>query len=82
MYGTVCNVTSVLMSSVSSVSLDPEQKEQLVEVIEKLLKDQTTVRITISFSREYFNVVVVVVYSLWLVVLSWRLRLCVLRGLT
>ena len=24
-------------------SLDPEQKEQLVEVIEKLLKDQTTV---------------------------------------
>ena len=25
-------------------SLDPELKEQLVEVIEKLLKDQTTVR--------------------------------------
>jgi hypothetical protein len=27
-----------------SCSLDPEQKDQLVEVIEKLLKDQTTVR--------------------------------------
>ena len=26
------------------LSLDPELKEQLVEVIEKLLKDQTTVR--------------------------------------
>ena len=24
-------------------TLDPEQKEQLVEIIEKLLKDQTTV---------------------------------------
>ena len=24
-------------------SLDPDQKEQLVEIIEKLLKDQTTV---------------------------------------
>ena len=27
----------------TSSSMDPEQKEQLVEVIEKLLKDQTTV---------------------------------------
>jgi len=29
--------------TVLSCSLDPEQKEQLIEVIEKLLKDQTTV---------------------------------------
>ena len=28
---------------ISMCSLDPEQKEQLTEVIEKLLKDQTTV---------------------------------------
>ncbi len=31
-------------------SLDPEQKEQLEEVIEKLLKDQTTVSSTIVIS--------------------------------
>ena len=29
-------------------SLDPEQKEQLMEVIEKLLKDQTTVSLWLS----------------------------------
>lgn len=29
--------------SVSALSLDPEQKDQLIEVIEKLLADKTTV---------------------------------------
>ena len=38
-----------------SYSLDPELKEQLVEVIEKLLKDQTTVssHVYISYSSGF-----------------------------
>ena len=40
----VCGAMAELISLSLSCSLDPEQKDQLVEVIEKLLKDQTTVR--------------------------------------
>lgn len=59
-------------------SLDPEQKEQLVEVIEKLLKDQTTVnkekKAATLFPYLNFNLPL---SSWWQVVLLWHLRLCV-----
>ena len=47
-----------LSGHVLFLSLDPELKEQLVEVIEKLLKDQTTVRYQCSncpFSNYFFS---------------------------
>lgn len=38
----------------SLFSLDPEQKEMLIEVIEKLLKDKSTVSNTIDFRKTDF----------------------------
>lgn len=46
---------SIFCVFVSALSLDPEQKDQLIEVIEKLLADKTTVRVFV-FCTIYTNI--------------------------
>ena len=44
------------MSIICFYSLDPEQKDCLIEVIEKLLKDKTTVRNYLKSEMEWLHV--------------------------